>query len=131
MADGGKKTAKPHTRSQPSAIEKTRDHSSILKQVFIGQFTESAVVTIPKEEQTQKSREGGGKRRETNKKRNFYTFYKVSMLISPSSSSKTNVRTTSGLGPMQNLPKVPGGEGVCEEGDDITRLCVTLDEGNS
>lgn len=32
------------------------------------------------------------------------------MLIPPSSSSKTNVRTTSGLRTMQNLPKVPGGE---------------------
>lgn len=53
------------------------------------------------------------------------------MLISPSSSSKTNVRTTLGLGPMQNLPKVPRGKGRCKEGDDITRLGVTVDEENS
>lgn len=53
------------------------------------------------------------------------------MLISPSSSSKTNVRTTLGLGPMQNPPKVPGGKGGCEEGGDVTRLGVTVDEENS
>lgn len=65
--------------------------------------------------------------------KNFYTLYKVFMLISPSSSSKTNVRTTLGLRPMQNPPKVPGGEerGGCEEGGDVTRLGVTVDGGNS
>lgn len=55
------------------------------------------------------------------------------MLISPSSSSKTNVRTTSGLRMMQNLPKVPGGEDGVGGGWWwwITRLGVTVDEENS
>lgn len=45
------------------------------------------------------------------------------MLISPPSSSKTNVRTTLGLGPMQNPPKVPGegeGEGGRVQGREVT-----------
>lgn len=52
------------------------------------------------------------------------------MLISPSSSSKTNVRTTSGLRTMQNLPKVPGGRRTVQEGGCwwITRPGVTIDE---
>lgn len=83
----------------------TRLTARFPKQVFIGQFTESAVVTIPKKNRP-KSPEKKTKEKKT---KNFYTFYKVSMLISPSSSSKTNVRTTLGLGPMQNPPKGPGG----------------------
>lgn len=53
------------------------------------------------------------------------------MLIPPSSSSKTNVRTTLGLRPMQNPPKVPGVKGGCKEESDVTRLGVTADEENS
>lgn len=46
------------------------------------------------------------------------------MLISPSSSSKTNVRTTLGLRTMQNLPKVPGGE---EDGAGGRVVVVVMD----
>lgn len=58
------------------------------------------------------------------RKINFYTFYKVLMLLEPSASSKTNVGTTSGLRMVQSLPKGSGGGAM------ITRLGVTVAEEN-
>lgn len=83
-------------------------------------------MTIPKENRP-KSPER--KRKEIKlKKKTFYTLYKVS---ESQSSSKTNVRTTLGLGPMQNPPKISRGGGGCKEGGDVTRPGVTVDEENS
>lgn len=125
MAEG--ETAKTHTHTTKQIRDKQLDS----KTSFYWPIYRKCCSDHSKEKQTKESRERKKEKKKTNQKKNFYTFYKVSMLISPSSSSKTNVRTTLELGPMQNLPKVPRGKGRCKEGDDITRLGVTVDEENS
>lgn len=110
--------------SYKHTITQKQPHSSFPKQVFIGQFTESAVVTIPKKNRP-KSPE---KEKEKKKDKYFCTLYKVLMLISPPS-SKTSVRTTLGLGLMKSPPKISS-DG-CMKGGDVTRPGVTADEQKS